>query len=112
MDSYQDLWKAIPSIQLHFSCETCKQRYMKGWLQSSPTQCLFCRSYQMIEHHTRAVMMREAEWIFLQTGLEDKGAFYSDYLNQIHRWANAMEIPYTAEDARVEYEWIQEWKHD
>lgn len=104
MDSYHDLWHAIPAIQLHFSCEVCKQRYMKGWIQVSPNQCLFCRTYCCMENPSRVDLMRDIDWAFLQSGLEDKREFDSDYLNQIHRWANAMGIPYTQHDWKWEEE--------
>jgi hypothetical protein len=102
MNSYEEFWNTLPKIQLHFHCEVCQRRYMKGWFQVSPTLCLFCRSYREVEYLSRSDLMRDIEWAFIQSGDEEKGRFYSDYLNQIHRWSDAMGVPYTQEDQRQE----------
>ena len=104
MDSYQDLWNTLPNIQLHFFCEGCQRRYMKGWLQASPSSCLFCRTYGAVERLSRSDLIRDIEWVFIQSGYDEKGRFYSEYLNQIHRWSDAIGIPYTGEDMRLEQE--------
>lgn len=98
MNSYQELWNALPPIQLHFFCKVCERRYVKGWLQSEPTLCLFCRTYREIENPSRSDLLYDIEWVFIQSGLEDKHAFYADYLNQMHRWADSVGIPYTQKD--------------
>lgn len=113
MDSYEEMWKAIPAIQLHFYCETCRQLYTKGWFQTAPTQCLFCQSYRAIEWCvTRKDLMRDAEWVFLQTGKEDKGEFYKEYLDQIHRWADAKRISHTKEDIEGEWDLYRQLEDD
>ena len=102
MDSYQAMWDAIPHIQLYFSCQDCGRRYQKGWIQASETMCLFCRSYPSTDGLTRSKMIRDGEWVYIQTGYEDIVVFYAEYLNQIHRWADAMGIAYTGEDIKKE----------
>lgn len=107
MDSYQDLWNSLPNIDIYFQCQECHQRFLKGWLQASPMRCLFCRSYRAVEYLSRSDLIRDAEWAFIQSGEEEKGRFYSDYLSQIHRWSTAMGLPYTAEDAWCEQQLLE-----
>jgi hypothetical protein len=99
MESYGELLQALPNIQLHFFCELCERRYVRGWLESSRTQCLFCKTYRAAEYApSRLEMMLDAEWVFIQSGHDDKWTFYTEYTYQLHRWADAMGIPFTSED--------------
>lgn len=103
MESFGELLQALPHIQLHFFCEHCERRYVRGWIETTPNTCLFCRTYRRIEHApSRMDMMIDAEWAFIQSGHENKWAFYTEYIYQLHRWADAIGIPVTSDDMRYQ----------
>jgi hypothetical protein len=104
-----DLFDTLPrSVQTHFYCTACSQLYEKEWIREK-SACLFCMTDPQGQR-SRKEWIREAEWVFLQSGWDSMVAFYDAYFSALHRWCDRKQIPFTLADVRTELDQREEAK--
>lgn len=103
-----ELSLALPALKTNFHCEHCGLLFPRHWIYYGTfrgvSTCLLCKSYH--GPVSRSKMIRDAEWVYVQSGTNLlMSAFYEEYLYEMHRWANAHQLPYTQDDVACEQEW-------
>jgi hypothetical protein len=118
-DSLSDMSKirnSINIVQDEYKCNNCKQYYKKKWCKNEETDCYFCKNFLPMRD-TYSSILRDIDWHFLKSGEYNRKLFYSEFLDNLKKWANNFHINPTKEDLNTEKElrkiknWTREYWH-
>jgi hypothetical protein len=96
------LFKVMNSIQEDFKCPNCQQFYKRKWCYGD-APCLFCRSYLPMANDYTSIL-RDLDWQYLKSGEYDRQAFYTEFLDNLKKWATRFSVRPNKEDLKLEEE--------
>ena len=77
-----------------FHCAECALPYYPKWFHVGHSRCFFCMRFRS-PNVTRYALLYETQWYFIQSGEDDSYAYYTEYMELLHRWADTKKLPLT-----------------
>lgn len=98
-----ELLSIASKIQTEFQCCNCKVVYPKKWCKDFNTRCLFCKHY-LIMPYTYKMILKDIDWQFIKSGETSREEFYTEFINNLKKWCNQLNIIITKKDLEAEKE--------
>lgn len=110
LSNMSKLLKATNAFKEEFTCLNCKQVYKKKWCAADDKPCYFCKNFlHMKENYTG--ILEDVDWCYLKSGETSRKEYYTDFLDNLSKWANHFQVFPTKQDLKTieELRSVRDW---